>query len=382
MILTKNAKMIRHHLVCACVLIAFVAVPGYARAETNNESAAVRSDVGRPDPNALVQLGERFASSSPQDLDRAAALFRQAAEQGNAKGAFLLGQSYANGTGVTKDTAQAVFWYRKAAEQGDASARRSLVNMFYFGEVEPVEISDDGPWWRGLVRQAEEERQAYWRTFKAADQGDTDAMIQLGFDYLTGVGIARNYIFAQAEFRQAAQHQRIDAQCLFDIVSGKDDQPGQTVQQCLDAATQGSAVSQLAVSYMYRNGRFGVHQNLQKMVYWESQAAAQGMVEAEYSLARDYDGGYGITKDQKQADAWYQKAVKQGSFAAMGALSVQAWEAHNPLFAQFKFEDPLGDPELAKKYQELSDEHRGGYIARDLMLNLFAPSEPRRWGLR
>ncbi|WP_175048536.1 tetratricopeptide repeat protein [Paraburkholderia sediminicola] len=373
--------MMRHHLVRAGVLIAFVAVLGCARAETSNERAADRSDVGRRDPNDLVQLGEQFASSSPQDLNHAAALFRRAADQGNAKGAFLLGQSYANGEGVPKDTAQAVLWYRKAAEQGDVYARGSLMTMFYFGELKPVEVSNAGPWWRALVQQAEEERQAYWRTFEAADQGDTDAMIQLGFDYLAGVGIPRNYLFAQAEFRQAAQHQRIEAQCLFDIVSSKDDQPGQTVQQCLDAASQGSAVSQLAVSYMYRDGRFGVHQSLQKMVYWESKAADLGMVEAENSLARDYESGYGATKDQKQADAWYEKAVQQGSFKAMGALSLEAWEAHNPLFAQFKFEDPLGDPELVKRYQELSTEHRGSFIARDLMLNLFAPSAPRRWGL-
>lgn len=109
-----------------------------------------------------------------------------------------------------------------------------------------------------------------------------------------------------------------------------------------------------------------------------SKAAEQGMVDAQYSLGWDYASGYGVAKDEKQADIWFKKAVEQGSFAAMGALSLQAWEAHNPTFAEFKFEDPLGDPELEKRYQELWTENRGGDVERDLMPNLFAPSAPRR----
>jgi TPR repeat protein len=374
--------MTRHHWIYATLLVAFITVMGGARAATSSVSSVGPSDPGRPDSDVLVRVGQQFTSGYPRDYSRAIALFRQAAEQGNADGALLLGRMYADGEGVPKDIGQAVTWYRMAAEEGNRYARSSLMSLFYFGQFDPVETSTGGPWWRNLVRQAEEEKQAYWRTFDAANRGDADAMIQLGFDYLMGVGVARNSLFAQAEFREAAEHQRVDAQCLFDIVSSEDGKPGETVQQCLNAATAGVAVSQLAVSYIYRNGRFGVHQNLQQMVYWESMAARQGMVEAETSLARDYDTGYGISKDEKQADVWYEKAVDQGSFVAMRALSTQAWEARNPLFAQYKFEDPIGDPLLEKKYEELSNEQGAIFIARNLMLSLFAPSEPRRWGLR
>ena len=44
--------------------------------------------------------------------------FRKAAEQGNAKAQFNLGECYVHGTGVARNEVEAVKWYRKAAAQG------------------------------------------------------------------------------------------------------------------------------------------------------------------------------------------------------------------------------------------------------------------------
>ena len=381
MMLKKTCNVMAHDLARTAISIAFMATLGCAHAETSLQIPSVNADADQLGSNTLVAMGEQYASRQPIDLSHAADLFRLAAEQGNTKGALLLGDSYANGTGVPKDTDQAAIWYRKAADQGDTQARTNLRMMFYLGQVNPVDVPGTGPWWRDLVQEAAQERQAFAQTSATASQGNVDAMIQLGIDYLTGVGTSRNSALAKAEFQQAAQHQRVDARCLFDIVSSIDVEQGQIVQQCLEAATQGSAVSQFAVSYMYRNARFGLPVDLKKMVEWERKAADQGWVDAQLWLGRDYGGGYGMPKDQKQADFWYRKAANQGSYSAMGMLALTAYEAHDPLFAQFKFEDPLGDPELEKKYEELATEHRADLL-RDLMLNLFASSDPHRWGLR
>ena len=55
--------------------------------------------------------------------------YRKAAKLGDAKAMFELGNCYANGTGVTKDEAEAVKWYRKAAELGDAMAKEILAKI-------------------------------------------------------------------------------------------------------------------------------------------------------------------------------------------------------------------------------------------------------------
>jgi TPR repeat protein len=48
------------------------------------------------------------------------------AERGDPDAQFSLGLMYANGTGVQKDSAEAVKWYRIAADRGNAMAQRAL----------------------------------------------------------------------------------------------------------------------------------------------------------------------------------------------------------------------------------------------------------------
>ena len=55
------------------------------------------------------------------------------AEQGNARGQYNLGFTYANGSGVPKNDAEAVKWYRLAAEQGFANAQMNLGVMYANG---------------------------------------------------------------------------------------------------------------------------------------------------------------------------------------------------------------------------------------------------------
>ena len=58
---------------------------------------------------------------------------RKAAEQGDAKAQFNLGDAYFFGEGVAKDQAEAMKWLRKAAEQGDAKAQFNLGNAYKYG---------------------------------------------------------------------------------------------------------------------------------------------------------------------------------------------------------------------------------------------------------
>ena len=49
-----------------------------------------------------------------------------AAEKGDAKAQFHLGECYYKGDGVGQDYKQAVYWWRKAADQGDEDAKNNL----------------------------------------------------------------------------------------------------------------------------------------------------------------------------------------------------------------------------------------------------------------
>ncbi|MSU22287.1 MAG: sel1 repeat family protein [Opitutus sp.] len=64
---------------------------------------------------------------------------RKNAEKGDALAQFNLGWMYANGTGVPKDSAEAVKWYRKAAEQGYVGAQNNLGPVFGGSSEWPAE---------------------------------------------------------------------------------------------------------------------------------------------------------------------------------------------------------------------------------------------------
>ena len=60
----------------------------------------------------------RDGSGVSRDYAQAFAWFRKSADLGNATAQNNLGVMYRDGSGVSQDYAQALEWYRKAADQG------------------------------------------------------------------------------------------------------------------------------------------------------------------------------------------------------------------------------------------------------------------------
>ena len=84
----------------------------------------------KPKISAAVRAQEFYNAAlvkrrdgKPQD---AAALFRQAADLGDANAMQELGESYSNGEGVSKDDLEALRWFLRAAGGGNTSAMLSL----------------------------------------------------------------------------------------------------------------------------------------------------------------------------------------------------------------------------------------------------------------
>jgi len=100
---------------------------------------------------------------------------RSAAEQGDAKAQFTLGEMYDQGRGVEQDYAEAAKWYQKSAKQGNADAQYSLGWMYAVG--------------RGVTRDDAEAVKWYRQ---AAEQGHTVAQVNLGMMYAEGRGVAQN----------------------------------------------------------------------------------------------------------------------------------------------------------------------------------------------
>jgi TPR repeat protein len=143
------------------------------------------------DARAQLQLGLRYDDGwkVPQDRAEAARWFRKAAVQGNADAAYFLASKYEHGEGVPQDYAEAVRWYRIAAERGYDLADVNVGLMYYEGKGVVQNYIEAVKWFR-----------------KAADSNDVEAQYQLGLMYYDGHGIPQDYMQAHMWLNIAASH--------------------------------------------------------------------------------------------------------------------------------------------------------------------------------
>jgi uncharacterized protein len=120
-----------------------------------------------------------WAALQRGDTKTGVALWRKAAERGDAVAQNNLGVLYKKGEIVPQDYRQAVYWYRKAAEQGDGHAQYNLGVACVAGYGVPQDYRQGVFWYR-----------------KAAEQGLDRAQNNLGFMYANGQGIGRDYVEA------------------------------------------------------------------------------------------------------------------------------------------------------------------------------------------
>lgn len=146
---------------------------------------------------AANALGLRYLKGEgvKQDYVQAAALFKNAADEGQTQARRNLAQMLRAGQGVAKDPAEARSLYQHGADLGDLSAAQSLAEMMASGEGGPADP------------------EGAFRWIKSAAFGkQLPAMTRLGDFYARGFGTAQNPVKAAA-WRKAAAHAG-DAQAM------------------------------------------------------------------------------------------------------------------------------------------------------------------------
>lgn len=167
------------------------------------------------DDRSQYELGELYQDEiwPSHDLNEALKWYRKAADEGNGAAQYRIGSMYENGKGVGRNIDEALTWYGMAAEnenkeaqkrldqlclvaaqRGDAKAQYKLGEKYYSGDG--IE-EDDGlaaKWYR-----------------KAAEQGNAAAQYRLGYMYQGGLGVAQNYAEAVMWYRKSAEQANKDA---------------------------------------------------------------------------------------------------------------------------------------------------------------------------
>ena len=106
---------------------------------------------------------------------------------------------------------------------------------------------------------------------------------------------------------------------LYDQGQGVEPDTGRALHWFAKAAEAGNASGMSNYGRMLEQGR-GMEANPAEAARWFDLAARQGQPEAQYNLGFLYEHGRGVPRDDAAAAAWYSRAASQGQREALGRL--------------------------------------------------------------
>lgn len=233
------------------------------------------------------------------DAAKAVYWLRRAARIGNPYAQLMLGNCYADGTGVAKDPQQAVRWWRKAGDNNNAQAQYLMGKA----HLEGIGVRKDSV------------RAINWLT-SSARQGNKDAQYLIGKMYHEGYVVTQDKVIAEDWLSRAAEQGHSDAINLVAAIKGMLDITTRAYQQSsevlIDKAQQGDSQAEYELGLRYESGAWDVNQDNKQALIWISRAANAGNHVAMKTLADIYQNGdLGLRADPAKAAEWEKKAGAQ-----------------------------------------------------------------------
>ncbi len=221
------------------------------------------------------------------------------AKQGDAKAQFDLAMMYIEDDDKLETSLE---WLKKSANSGHAEAQFELGTIYYVGAL-------------GFEQDF---NKAYELFVKSANQGNINAINNVGVMYSKGKGVKQDYHKAKEWFEKGAK--------------------------------LGNVVSEYSIGYLYFTGTDTFETDMKLAYKWFSKSADKGYAKSEYYLGLMYYKGYGVSQNYQTAYQWLDKAVKQGNGSATLALSL--------MYAQGKGvqKDTAKATKLAEQAQDMISE--------------------------
>lgn len=226
------------------------------------------------------------------EYEEALSLLRPAADRGAAKAQNLLGTCYYEGKGVNveKNISKALYWCENAIKQ-DYEPANYTMGLIY-----------------GLAQKDYVNAAKYYR--KAAESGNSDAMVNLGTLYERGYGVPMDYEKAYALYFKAAQDNNYYA-CYnlglcYQYGRGKDIDLTKAVYWYKKAEEAGGDQNGLC----FKIGYILFTINDGECFSWLKRASESGNLIAEIGVGVCYAKGLGTEKNIDKAVEIFQKAAR------------------------------------------------------------------------
>jgi TPR repeat protein len=239
--------------------------------------------IAKTEAEQWLKKGREFVAQ--QKHEEAFACFQRGIELNLSYSELLchLADAYHMGHGVPEDEVQAVALYRQAAEQGNVEGQVSLGFEYACGSGVPLDHVEAAKWWR-----------------IAAEQGDAEAQFCLASLYEDGLGVPKDCEQAVQWYRKAAEQ-------------------GNGLQSC---------IAQSKLGDIYWAGEIVPQDYAQAACWYLKVAVLDGWKDVQCRLGHMYENGLGVPRDREQAFRWYRKAAGQGDEVARVALA--ALSKHDP----------------------------------------------------
>lgn len=260
-------------------------------------------------------------------------IFEKLAKNSNDNAQYNIGMMYYNGQGVPVNKIMAFVWLDMASANGNKLAQNKLGYMYEKGEVAGTkdEVKATNEYLKSAMQNynvaqlnlamkfnnsfKEENHKiaAFWYQ-KAANNGSTPAMNNLGNMYYHGQGVKQNYKTAYELYFKASSWGDPIAQFNLAMMYYNGLYVKQSDKETLTwlnfSAASGYTLAQVRLGDFYREGFNVVKQDYQKALYWYYEAANQDDGKGQYSIGLCYYYGYGVPIDFKKSRYWMDKAVE------------------------------------------------------------------------
>ncbi len=260
---------------------------------------AAKPHVGKDPANA----GAPVASIDYSDFDQV----KKAAERGDPKAMYVLGDMYAEGRGVQENFAEAAKWYRRSADAGYPEA---FAGMGILSLVKAMGLAGDD---ESAVRLAHDEskKDELWRFLHDPQEYPVRNQVELKE--------AIRWLRKGAEAGHSAESQLVLALLTSAGVGvGKD--PVQAAKWMRLAATK-LPVAQVMMGAFYFHGT-GVKKDYNEALRRFRDAADKNVPQAYGFLGLMYIEGHGVVQDFAEAAKWLRKGADQNDPDAKALLGI------------------------------------------------------------
>ena len=278
----------------------------------------------------LGQLAENGWTGDPSSSE-AYMHYLTASEMGSAWGAYNIGRMHERGIGVYQNSSEALRWYMKVASmrgpdlldqwsdlrreaEAVTGANFRIGDMYAEGNGVPKDTSEANRWYQRGMDMASAGARARWF---AAD-------VYLANAYLQSKGVPLDFGAAMHWMKDAAEQGNRQAQVslgsMYRDGQGSPQDYGEAMYWYRKAADQGSAVAEWMIGRLYFDGK-GVIRDFTEAATWFRKATGEGLPIAQWDLGMMYYRGYGVSRDLATARAWLQKSADRGYAPAKEMLA-------------------------------------------------------------